>query len=1044
MKIVRRLASMVFVTALIIALFVGMTPTVMVDQNNNEGSYDILVLRDGNWQLQGKLSFSDYETLQLPLSNDAGQVRLRITQHGHDGAFVDYLALRKDFATYIPVAAVNTSNNANVLTKVLSPEYDVCDAWDSTLEIAWDNVPEDTTLVMRAMEEDLVEGHGNPLYYPDIHFGQTLEYTLVNDVGIIVDGVLEETAEPDFTVFWQPDSPHPDGYTYGWLHCDEDYLYAAVEVTADNTPDEEDWGALYVMVNGELKEFRISYDDSTWGTNGFQYITSAVPYEHRIYEFQIPLSEINGHIGDEIEYGFGCYGTVAVFWPATWIPLDADGAGAPDCPGGTSYRDVVSSFYNTNDNYLYLRLCTSSDAGWPDDGPPVEEARYKWWFDQHDQLYVAGTLVHHAEHLLILEDLTINANEPTLGRDHLGELTLMDDLDLVGYQTRWDNGPAYLTSTPSSGTPSPSPHWRRVLGTGTPGDGGPQGSITDPDIGYEIGYDDGADCNYVNMYVSWDALLHGHESDSLCVIWATDLQGPNLDQAPNCDRPEEPICSIPIPHPDIDFGDAPDPTYPTLLANAGARHIIDSIYMGSSLPDAETDGQPNATATGDDTDGNDDEDGVVFLGDNTSPGTYSMPYQAGETGGVRITVGGAVSVQSPAYLHGWFDWNQDGDWVDPLENVFSSYAVTAPGTYTIDFLVPLVGTLSGTTFARFRIDDENLNSFIGLAENGEVEDYEDIAVSAPDPVISLSKDWELINDVNNNSLPDPGDTVRYTINYSNPGDADLTGVYIEDDYDETLLTNITNITDDANFTSHNDDGTMITWPNAGTITLSPSDSGSLSFEATLNPVFPAGLTQLQNTATIYANDLEPLSDCACFQVNAAPVLTIDKSFVDLNGGSVKPGDTIEYSISYANNGNADASHVFILDDYSEYCAGISDITDDANFTSHDDDGDIIIWPATGSIVLPAGESGTLSYRCTLAASFPTGTTRVENTAVIFSNETGPIDDTETIPVRVRGEGPAVGGIVYPTNKLAILMPWIMVATGVALGFAWLRRRHARR
>jgi hypothetical protein len=147
------------------------------------------------------------------------------------------------------------------------------------------------------------------LYYPYPR-GYTLGHTLVNDGSITVDGLLEEPTGPDFSTFWMPSSPHPDGYTYGWLHSDGEYLYAAAEVTADNTPDEEDWGAIYVMVNGELEEFRVSGNAIKWGALGFQY-TSSVPYEHRIYEFAIPLSEINASIGDELQYGFGSYGTVS-------------------------------------------------------------------------------------------------------------------------------------------------------------------------------------------------------------------------------------------------------------------------------------------------------------------------------------------------------------------------------------------------------------------------------------------------------------------------------------------------------------------------------------------------------------------------------------------------------------------------------------------------------------------------------------------------------------------------------------------------------------
>ena len=51
--------------------------------------------------------------------------------------------------------------------------------------------------------------------------------------------------------------------------------------------------------------------------------------------------------------------------------------------------------------------------------------------------------------------------------------------------------------------------------------------------------------------------------------------------------------------------------YPTLLASNGARHVIVSgVQLGAAI-DAEGNGQPNATATGDDTAGTpDDEDGV--------------------------------------------------------------------------------------------------------------------------------------------------------------------------------------------------------------------------------------------------------------------------------------------------------------------------------------------------------------------------------------------------------------------------------------------------
>ncbi|MDD5591289.1 MAG: hypothetical protein PHY18_05110, partial [Dehalococcoidales bacterium] len=316
MSQLRRFASVLFAIILVSALLVGVSLSALADQDSDGGSYDVLIFKNGDWQLQGKLSFSDYETRRLPLGNGAGQLRVRLTQHGHDGAFVDYLALERETATFAPASAINVGSSASVLTKVMSPEYDVCDAWDSTLEVVWENVPDNVTLVMRAMEEDFGEGHGVPLYYPRIQQGESLSYTLVDNGSICVDGWLQESTEPHFTIFWQPDSPHPDGYTYGWLHSDTNFLYAAVEVTADNTLDEEDWGALYLVVNGAMREFRVTDDEEQWGVSGFQY-TSSVAYEHRVYEFQIPLNEISANIGAQIRYGFGCYGTVAVEPPPT-------------------------------------------------------------------------------------------------------------------------------------------------------------------------------------------------------------------------------------------------------------------------------------------------------------------------------------------------------------------------------------------------------------------------------------------------------------------------------------------------------------------------------------------------------------------------------------------------------------------------------------------------------------------------------------------------------------------------------------------------------
>jgi PKD repeat protein len=237
-------------------------------------------------------------------------------------------------------------------------------------------------------------------------------------------------------------------------------------------------------------------------------------------------------------------------WPTTWVGLSTD----PNESGCNDHRNVAdvnadgyALYYATDSQYLYLRMETVGPPGWPS-LKPGGDARYKWWFDTAGTaVYVHGTTVEKAEFLLILEDLTDNSNDTNTKRDLLGELTLMDDLNNAGFTARWDQArpPNYTINNAQTTPAGNSSWWRRVIGTGTPGTGGPQG-VMGADIGYRI--DNAATGgNFVDMYVSWVAL--GNPS-SLCLIWATDNQNNNLDQAPDCERPEEtyclPICVPPL------------------------------------------------------------------------------------------------------------------------------------------------------------------------------------------------------------------------------------------------------------------------------------------------------------------------------------------------------------------------------------------------------------------------------------------------------------------------------------------------------------------
>ncbi len=165
---------------------------------------------------------------------------------------------------------------------------------------------------------------------------------------------------------------------------------------------------------------------------------------------------------------------------------------------------------------------------------------------------------------------------------------------------------------------------------------------------------------------------------------------------------------------DMDYGDAPDPSYPTLLANNGARHvIIPGYYLGAGV-DAEIDGQPSPDADGDDTDSAaNDDDGVVFDSD----------FVPGDTAAVTVTASAA------GLLNAWIDYNRDGDWNDQGEQIFINQILNA-GSNILHFAVPATAA-EGASFARFRFSTQGDLQPTGLAPDGEVEEYRITLQPAP-------------------------------------------------------------------------------------------------------------------------------------------------------------------------------------------------------------------------------------------------------------------------------------------------------------------------
>jgi hypothetical protein len=181
-----------------------------------------------------------------------------------------------------------------------------------------------------------------------------------------------------------------------------------------------------------------------------------------------------------------------------------------------------------------------------------------------------------------------------------------------------------------------------------------------------------------------------------------------------------------------DYGDAPDPPYYSLYENWGARHInSDGVFewLGTSIDLEFNSIQPPEE--------DDYDDGVVF----------NKPFVPGEMGSVDLTVqvsdwdsdrynaGGPPPYPSGwddhLYTHAWFDWNQDGDWEDEMENVWCGVAFNPydenwgsnTHIYNITFPVPAWAT-NNDMWCRIRLQYHyNDNQYFFEHAYGEVEDY---------------------------------------------------------------------------------------------------------------------------------------------------------------------------------------------------------------------------------------------------------------------------------------------------------------------------------
>ncbi len=250
----------------------------------------------------------------------------------------------------------------------------------------------------------------------------------------------------------------------------------------------------------------------------------------------------------------------------------------------------------------------------------------------------------------------------------------------------------------------------------------------------------------------------------------------------------------------------------------------------------------------------------------------------------------------------------------------------------------------------------------GSGVSGGFEEW--FVVSAPNPSMQIEKSASIEGDVANAA----GDVINYTLLVSNVGNVHLTGVTVTDPYADPG-----SLQRGADITGDNDNileiGEVWSYTATHTVTQDEMDSNG------------GGDGLLDNTATADSNETDPVTDTASITVLQLPLMTIEKTFISVTGGdgdelADAAGDILNYTVTVTNVGNVTLTGVTVVD------------------------------PLTGQdisgVTLAPGASQTFDTSYTLTQddldNRGGGDGDIDNTATADSNETGPVEDSETVPL----------------------------------------------
>ena len=404
---------------------------------------------------------------------------------------------------------------------------------------------------------------------------------------------------------------------------------------------------------------------------------------------------------------------------------------------------------------------------------------------------------------------------------------------------------------------------------------------------------------------------------------------------------------------------------------------------------------------------------------------HVAPFDPGTLNEVCITAAfAAVSFDKWVSTNNTCSDTLDALSVAPGTDVYFCYTATNPGTETFNILPgdatdsqlhdisgletayiqnasqtvivgPVVAGSAALPNTATTVNNANITATFATADfSGSLSTGESASVTVGDPVFSTST--KTVVDLNGGSIA-PGDILEYTITINETAGFTTSNLAVTDVVQSDLQS--INFTTLPAGTTNNTVGNNI---DLSTITLAANGSVTIVYEATINVATAPG-TNIDNTATITHAGSGVTYDAVAATVIVTPadLSTSTKTVLDVNGGSLLPGDLVRYTVTITESAGQAANDVQLADVVDANLTSINIInlgggTDNSSGNTID----------ISNISVAASSSVNVVFEANVAGSAAVGT-NINNTAIITDVISGVITNAAA-PTIVVNSTPTTG------------------------------------